>query len=282
MWTLGKPDQRSGDANEGFKSDGEFVIASSDTAELLKTCEESFDEISTFIDMLIIVSGFLSVRPGRYHRCGVHCFNAAQQAGGIERFIRNHGTDVLHATDEIPGLGDVMSLTSRQAETGEIAQAIDRCVNLGTQAPTRTSNTLLPVFFEAPAECWCARTMVLSRNTSSKSASSHSVANSVCQTPLSAQREKRLNTLFHGPNPGGRSRHGAPVRAIHSTASTNNRLSAPVRPRSPALPCSKGSIRFHWSLRRSSLAILKHTQKTGSKHIQTVVNTPLASYVHTP
>jgi hypothetical protein len=27
---------------------------------------------------------------------------------------------------------------------------------------------------------------------------------------------------------------------------------------------------------------LKHTQKTGSKHIQTVVNTPLASYVHTP
>jgi len=147
-------------------------------------------------------------------------------------------------------------------------------MNLSTQAPTRTSNTLMPVFFDAPAACWWARTIVLSRNTSSKSASSHNVANSVCQPPLSDQRAKRLNTLFHGPNSAGRSRHGAPVLAIQSTASINKRLSAPVRPRSPALPWRSGSIRRHWSLRRRSLGILSQTQKTECEHIYDSVNSP--------
>ena len=57
MWTLSKPDQRSGDGDEGFKSDGEFVIASRDAAELFEASKAPFDEISTFIDMLIMVSG---------------------------------------------------------------------------------------------------------------------------------------------------------------------------------------------------------------------------------
>jgi hypothetical protein len=46
-------------------------------------------------------------------------------------------------------------------------------------------------------------------------------------TPRLAQREKRRNTEFHGPNVSGKSRHGAPVRASQSTDSTNKRLSAP-------------------------------------------------------
>lgn len=127
----------------------------------------------------------------------------------------------------------------------------------------------------------CARTMVLSRNTSSKSASSQSMAKSACQTPLSAQREKRLKTVFHGPKLAGRSRHGAPVLAIQRTASTNNRLSAPVRPRSPALPCSIGSIRCHWSSRNNNLGIPTSTQKTGCKHNQPFVNSHLITNVHT-
>ncbi len=62
-----------------------------------------------------------------------------------------------------------------------------------------------------------------------------------------AQRRKRWNTVFHLPNRGGRSRHGAPVRPIHGTASTKRRLSSPVRPASPSLPAHSGSIRFHWA-----------------------------------
>src|SRR5205085_7361757 len=56
-----------------------------------------------------------------------------------------------------------------------------------------------------------------------------------------------INTLFQFPNKGGRSRHGLPVRTIHSTASTNRRLSLPLRPGSPGLPRQRGSIFAHWA-----------------------------------
>jgi hypothetical protein len=69
--------------------------------------------------------------------------------------------------------------------------------------------------------------------------------------PLSDQRPKRWYTLFQEPNSRGRSRHGAPVRAIHSTASTNRRLSAAVRPGSVIRPGNMASIRRHCSFRRT-------------------------------
>ena len=231
--------------------------------------------------MFVITSGLLAIGSRRNDGRGVHCFDAFKEAGGVEGFIGHDRTDVRHAFDQVGRLGNVVSLTAGQAEAGQIAQSINGCMDLGTQSPARTANTLLPVFLGAPAACWCARTMVLSRNTSSKSASSHSMANRDCQTPLSAHREKRLNAVFHGPKLAGRSRQGAPVLAIQSTASTNNRLSAPVRPRSPALPCSIGSIRNHWSSRINNLDIPSSTQKTGCKHNYPFVNSTLITNVHT-
>ena len=44
---------------------------------------------------------------------------------------------------------------------------------------------------------------------------------------------------------GGRSRQGEAVRASHSTASTNSRLSAPLRPGTPARAGRCSSIRAH-------------------------------------
>jgi hypothetical protein len=60
-------------------------------------------------------------------------------------------------------------------------------------------------------------------------------ANNRSHTPLLDHREKRTNTLFALPKTPGRSRHGDPVRASQRTASTNRRLSVPLRPGSPAL-----------------------------------------------
>lgn len=77
---------------------------------------------------------------------------------------------------------------------------------------------------------------VPSMKTSSKSESLASSSNTRPQTPPFCQRANRRYTLFQLPNSGGRSRHGAPDRAIHNTASTNSRLFAPVRPGSDALP----------------------------------------------
>jgi hypothetical protein len=76
------------------------------------------------------------------------------------------------------------------------------------------------------------------------------------QTPFLAQRRKRWKTLFQLPKAGGRSRQGAPARAIQSTASTNRRLSWPCRPLSPSLPGTRCSIRRHcWFVKSRRIKI---------------------------
>ncbi|MGF6605059.1 hypothetical protein P3T23_009820 [Paraburkholderia sp. GAS448] len=112
------------------------------------------------------------------------------------------------------------------------------------------------LFFAVPAACWWARTIVLSMKTSSRSASPASSASTACHISARDHLAKRWYTLFHGPKSGGKSRHGLPVRAIHSTASTNSRLSPAVRPGSVDLPGSKGAIRSYWSSLSISLGIL--------------------------
>ena len=68
-----------------------------------------------------------------------------------------------------------------------------------------------------------------------------------CHTPFFPQREKRVYVACQFPNAESESRHGLPVRAIHSTASINRRLSFAVTPQSVVLPGSKYLIRSHWS-----------------------------------
>ena len=64
-----------------------------------------------------------------------------------------------------------------------------------------------------------------------------------------------LDTLFHLPNSSGKSRHGLPVRAIHSTASINMRLLV-VDPRSLALPVLYPRVQFLPIGHRLALAFL--------------------------
>src|ERR671921_1300588 len=89
----------------------------------------------------------------------------------------------------------------------------------------------------------------------SRSGSSETASNNRGQTSAFTQSRKRVKTLFQCPNRGGRSRHGLPVRAIHSTASTNRRLFLPLRPGSPGLPRQSGSIFAHWASVRTKRSI---------------------------
>ncbi len=68
---------------------------------------------------------------------------------------------------------------------------------------------------------------------------------------LSRQREKRRWVFFQSPYWGGKSRHGAPVLRIHSTALTNRRLSLAICPRDPVRPGNTGSMTSHWASVRS-------------------------------
>src|SRR4051812_49674163 len=81
----------------------------------------------------------------------------------------------------------------------------------------------------------------------SMSGSSEAASNSRFQTSAFTQSRKRVYTLLQWPNEAGRSRQGLPVRAIHKTASTNTRLSLPLRPGSPGLPRQSGAILAHWA-----------------------------------
>src|ERR1700688_1839390 len=82
------------------------------------------------------------------------------------------------------------------------------------------------------------------------------------QTPLTLHRLKRRNTLFQSPNFSGRSRQGEPVRTIHSTPSTNIRLSRPVEPFWSGRPMISGAIRAHAASLNTNRSI---TPKTASQ-----------------
>src|SRR5262249_29591794 len=79
----------------------------------------------------------------------------------------------------------------------------------------------------------------------SKSGSSDKAAKIRSNSPLSAHRRKRFHTEDHLPKLSGRSRHGAPARTSHKTASINSLLSSPDRPGSPFLPGKRAAIRSH-------------------------------------
>src|ERR1700729_3831114 len=95
----------------------------------------------------------------------------------------------------------------------------------------------------------------------SKSGSSDTAAKIRRQTPLRLHRLKRRNTLFQSPNACGRSRQGEPVRTIHSTPSTNIRLSRPVDPFWSGRPMISGAIRSHAASLKTNRSI---TPKTAS------------------
>ena len=161
--------------------------------------------------------------------------------------------------DQTLRLTDIGDLACCEDEANRIAEGVDGNIDLGAQAAARTPDCLILASpFLAPAACWCARTMVESMIRYSRSGFSPNSVKSRFQTPFFAQRRKRRNTLFHLPNSSGKSRHGAPARTSHNTASTNRRLSSPCRPLSPFLPGISGSIRSHCpsvSARRIKIAL---------------------------
>ena len=86
----------------------------------------------------------------------------------------------------------------------------------------RANGLICPPF--APVPCWWTRTIVPSMIASSKSGSPDKASKSLSNTPFKVRRRTRRKTEFQSPNGSKRSRRGAPVRAIRSTASRKSRL----------------------------------------------------------
>ena len=153
--------------------------------------------------------------------------------------------DTVESVDQGGGLGAVAALARRRDQPYREPEGIDRGVDLCRQAATRTPD---PVSLSPPlppvASAWALQ-IVLSMRTYSKSGSALNSLKRRSQTPAIAHRRKRACAPVHLPNSGGRSRQGAAVRASHNTASTNRRLSSPLRPGNPSRPGRCPSIRAH-------------------------------------
>ena len=120
-------------------------------------------------------------------------------------------------------------------------------MNLGVRPPFVRPMASLPP--SAPQACRWALAWVASIINHSKSGSSITTDNKRSHTPLSRQRLNRRCTFKPSPYAGGRSRHGAPVRSIHTTALMNFRLSLATPPQSPGFPGKWGaSISQAWSV----------------------------------
>ncbi len=158
------------------------------------------------------------------------------------------GDDVVGGVEpREQGLGEqaVMDLPGADLDAQRVAERIDAGMDLGRQAAFRAANTVsLGPPFAPAASAWTFE-IVASIMTYSKSGSSAKALKRLSHTPDSVHRRKREWIEYHFPNSGGRSRQGAQLRAIHNTASTNSRLSSPLRPLSVLLPGTSCSIRAH-------------------------------------
>jgi outer membrane immunogenic protein len=139
-----------------------------------------------------------------------------------------------------------VTVSRKKNEADQVAQSIDQRHGFGGQAATRSADSLIlsPPF--APVPCRWTLTIVPSMSAYSMSGSPDRALKTFSNTPLSAQRRKRFQTVNHLPKSSGRSRQGAPVRTIHKIPSRDRRLSSPLRPGSPFLPGRSGAIRCHW------------------------------------
>jgi hypothetical protein len=217
---------------------------------MLDLVDEPLDQVSLLVEVLVVRDSSRAGAVRRDDDLSARVGNGGTKAIGVVALVSEQVFEGK-TLDQALCLGDIGDLTCRQDEADRIAESIDGNADLRAQAAARTPDCLIFASpFLAPAACWCARTMVESMIRYSRSGFSPSSSKSRFQTPFFAHRRKRLNTLFHLPNSSGKSRHGAPARTSHNTASTNRRLSSPCRPLSPFLPVrgAKPVARFRRAL----------------------------------
>src|SRR5215210_1553766 len=221
-----------------------FVVARSDAPEFFELAEEVFDEMTPAIHRIVAHGLVRSIGLGRDDGGGPARVQFGPQPIHIEGPVGQQRGQI-EILDERRDPDAVVALTGQEHKAHQIAECIDERHDLGGQAAARAPDGLRLSPPLAPVPCWWTRTMVPSMSAYSKSGSPDKIWNRRSKMPFTAQRRKRLKTEFQFPKAGWRSRQGAPVRTIHSTASRKPRLSAPERPGSLAFPGSSGATRSH-------------------------------------
>ena len=130
----------------------ELIVASGDTAKLLDPAEESLNEVSTFVTMLVEFTLNAAIAARRDDGLNVRGVQIVKDGIAVVGFV---GADRagIQALQEWQRFGAVAGLSSGQMESGQGTQSFDYRVNLRAQSTTGSSERLIAVFFAAPAAC---------------------------------------------------------------------------------------------------------------------------------
>src|SRR4249919_160430 len=231
-----------------------FIGAQRDAFELLEPAEEVLDQMPPFVHLRVDGERRCAARMLGDDDRGAARVEIGDDGIAVEGLVGDQRVEG-QSLDERRNADRVEALSRQQHKAHEIAERIGERQDFGGHAAFRAANglALSPPF--APWPWRWTLTMVASTMAYSMSGSSETAANSRFQTSAFTQSRNRVNTLFQWPNECGRSRQGLPVRAIHNTASTNNRLSLPLRPGSPGLPRHSGAIFAHWASVKTTRSI---------------------------
>jgi hypothetical protein len=131
---------------------------------MLDFVEKTLDQMSLFIQMLVIFTLLFAIFSGWDHRFRLFFNNLLQKGFRVIRAIGNRTLEFV-ACNQLFSLGNIMPLTASQKKAQGIAQSIYAGMDFGaepTSAASEGLGGLASVFFEAPAAQGCARTTVLS------------------------------------------------------------------------------------------------------------------------
>src|ERR1700731_5011383 len=223
-----------------------FVGTHRDTLELLELAEEVLDQMAPFVHLGVDLERGGTARMLRNHDLGATLVELGDDVGAVEGLVGEQCAE-FDPLDQRRDADGIEALPRQQDESHQIAERVGEGQDLGRHAALGAADGLArsPPF--APCPWRWTLTIVASTMAYSMSGWSETASKRRLKTSALTQSRYRLKTVFQGPNSGGRSRHGLPVRAIHNTASTNRRLSSPLRPGSDFFPRQCGSIFAHWA-----------------------------------
>lgn len=221
---------------------GGFIVARGQASKLLEATEKAFHFVPVAVQIAVNHAVSQAILFTGNHDVGTDGGHAGKHRVRVIAFVSQHMTGPVGGTQQVGGASAIGSLAGPQYDAQRVAQCVDQHVDLGGQpTPTAAEGFVADAaFFRLPAACAWARTTVESSITQSKSGSC-TASNKRCQIPFCAQRRLRLRSVSCLPKRAGSARQAQPWRATQNTALRKSRLSAPVRPTSPALPDKWGA-----------------------------------------
>src|SRR6202140_3845127 len=241
-----------------------FVRAHCDAFEFLELTEEILDQVTPLVDLGVDWQRHGAPWMLRDDDLGAALVEVGNDGIAVEGLVGDEAVKG-ETVDERSDAHRIETMARHENEAHEIAERVGQRQNFGRHAAFGTADglALSPPF--APCPWRWTLTIVASTMAYSMSGWSETASKRRLKTSALTQSRYRLKTVFQGPNSGGRSRHGLPVRAIHNTASTKRRLSSPLRPGSDFLPRQCGSIFAHWASLSTyrSIPSLNHNSSLG-------------------